>query len=298
MHYYSFNTYLRKKFNERVQKVTLDAGMSCPNRDGTKGRGGCIFCDMPGSGNNAAMRYQDIRSQALAGMKFLSKRYKAKKFIAYFQSYCNTYADFETLKQMYDQAVNLPGMVGLSVATRPDCLTPEVLELLAGYTNRLMVWLELGLQSSNDETLKLINRGHTFQEFIDGYELAKKYPLLLCIHVIIGLPEEKRDCILSTARHVALLKPDGIKIHSLYIHKGTALEQLFKEGKYLPLTQDEFVMSACDFLEILPAETVIHRLTGDPIPQELVAPAWSLKKQETLNLIKIELETRKREIFS
>jgi radical SAM protein (TIGR01212 family) len=293
MHYYSFNAYLKEKFNERVQKVTLDAGLSCPNRDGTKGTGGCIYCDSRGSGNDASKRYPDLKAQALAAINFLSKRFKARKFNAYFQSFCNTYAPLETLQSMYDEAVNLPGVVGLSVATRPDCLSREVLELLAGYADRLMVWLELGLQTTNDETLRLINRGHTCKEFLDGYMLARNYPLLLCLHVIIGLPGEQRQHVLSTAREVSRLKPDGIKIHSLYIHKGTTLENFFNEGKYRPLDQGQFVNLACDFLELIPKTTIIQRLTGDPIPRELVAPEWSINKRKTLNLIEKEMGKRK-----
>jgi hypothetical protein len=292
MRYISFSTYLQKIFNERVHKITLDAGLSCPNRDGTKGKGGCIYCDSRGSGNNSSSRYKDIQSQALAGMEILSKRYRVKKFIPYFQSFCNTHAPLEKLKSMYDQVAELPGVVGLSVATRPDCLTDGVLKLLASYSNRLMVWLELGLQTSNDNTLKLINRCHNFKDFINGFTLARKYPLLLCVHVIIGLPGENRQHVLCTANKVAELKPDGIKIHSLYIHRGTALERLFLEGHYNPLEQGEFVKLACDFLELLPENTVIQRVTGDPLPGELVAPAWSLNKQKTLNMIEMELEAR------
>ena len=292
MHYYSFNAYLKEKFNERVQKVTLDAGLTCPNRDGTKGTGGCIYCDARGSGNDAGKHYPDIKSQALAGMDFLSKRFKVKKFNAYFQSFCNTYAPLEALQSMYDEVVNLPGVVALSVATRPYCLSPEVLELLTFYADRLMVWLELGLQTTSNETLRLINRGHTYEEFLDGYMLARNYPLLLCLHVIIGLPGEQRQHVLSTAREVSRLKPDGIKIHSLYIHRGTDLEKLFKERKHRPLEQEEFVSLACDFLELIPETTVIQRLTGDPVPRELVAPEWSLDKHKTLNLIEKEMEKR------
>ncbi len=225
-------------------------------------------------------------------MKFLSKRYKAKKYIVYFQSFCNTYAPLETLQAMFDEVVKLPGVVGLSVATRPDCLSREVLELLAGYTNHLMVWLELGMQTSIDKTLKLINRGHTYREFLDGYALAGNYPLLLCLHVIIGLPGEHQNHILATAGEVARLRPDGIKIHSLYIHKGTALEKLFNQGRYRPLEQGEFIGLACDFLELIPKETVVQRLTGDPIPGQLVAPEWTLRKHETLALIEKEMGVR------
>lgn len=292
MRYYQFNRFLKEKFGERVQKVILDAGLGCPNRDGTKGWDGCIYCDRYGSGSGAKEKYSDIKTQALAGMEYLSKRYKARKFIPYFQSFSNTYGSIETLRSLYDEVVHLPNVVGIAVGTRPDCLTREVLALLSSYTPRLMVWLELGLQSVHDETLRLINRGHTFQEFLEGYQLARSYPLLICLHVIIGLLGEDREHILTTAKEVARLKPDGIKIHSLYINKRTALEKLYREGKYTPLEQSEFVTLACDFLEMLPPDVVIQRLTGDPRPQELIAPEWCLRKQETLNLILNELKVR------
>jgi len=291
--YYSFNTYLKERFGTRVQKLPLDAGLTCPNRDGTRGTGGCVYCDAYGSGTNAAKQNLTIGEQARSGMDFLSRRYKAKKFIAYFQSFCNTYAPVETLRAFFDEAVQMPEIVGLSVATRPDCLTSDVLKLLSQYSSRMMVWLELGLQSAVDETLIRINRGHTYREFLDGYLLAREYPLLICVHVIIGLPGENRSEILTTSNTIARLKPDGIKIHSLYIHRGTAIERLFLQGKYHPLQQHEFVGLACDMLELLPRETIIHRLTGDPRRQDLVAPEWTLQKNETLNLINAELLKRK-----
>ena len=292
MRYYSFNKYLKENFGERVQKVTLDAGLGCPNRDGTKGWGGCIYCDQFGSGTGAREKYPDLKSQAKAGMERLAKRYKARKFIAYLQSFTNTYAPLETLRSLYDEAVNFPNVVGLAVGTRADCITEEVLELLSQYTPRLMVWLELGLQSVHDETLQIINRGHTYQEFLEGYRLARDYPVFICLHVIIGLPGEQRDHILTTAQEVAQLKPDGLKIHALYINKGTPLEKLFREKKYTPFKQQEFVELTCDFLEVLPPDVVIQRLTGDPRWKELVAPDWTLRKQETLKLIHEELEKR------
>jgi len=292
MRYYSFNQYLKEKFGERVQKVTLDAGLGCPNRDGTKGWGGCIYCDQFGSGTGAREKYPDLKSQAHAVTERLAKRYKARKFIAYLQSFTNTYAPVETLRSLYDEAVQLPNVVGLAVGTRADCITSEVLELLSQYTPRLMVWLELGLQSVHDETLRTINRGHTYQDFLEGYRLAREHPLLICLHVIIGLPGEQRDHILTTAKQVAQLKPDGLKIHVLYITKGTQIEKLFREGTYTPLKQQEFVELTCDFLEVLPHDVVIQRLTGDPRHKELVAPDWTLRKQETLKLIHEELEKR------
>ncbi|HJX31324.1 MAG TPA: TIGR01212 family radical SAM protein [Thermodesulfobacteriota bacterium] len=292
MRYYSFNQFLKERFGERVQKVTLDAGFGCPNRDGTKGWGGCIYCDKFGSGNGAKEKYPDIRSQALAGMDHMKKRYQVNKFIPYFQSFSNTYAPVTRLRCLYEEVIHLPHVVGMAVGTRPDCLTKAALELLAGYVSQKMVWLELGLQSVHDATLRLINRGHTYQEFLEGYQLARKYPFLICLHVIIGLPEENREHVLDTAREVARIKPDGIKIHSLYINRDTALEKMYREKKITPLEQKEFVELTCDFLEILPPFVVIQRLTGDPDPKELVAPEWTLRKNETLQLIHQELERR------
>jgi len=292
MLYYSFNTYLKERFGERVQKVTLDAGLTCPNRDGAKGFNGCIYCDAKGSGSGAHAVVPDLAAQARAGMERLSLRYKAAKFIVYFQSFCNTYAAIDKLKKMYDEVASLPGVVGLSVATRPDCLSPDVLELLAGYAGRLMVWLELGLQSRHDATLERINRGHTYAEFLKGYELARTYPLNICLHMIIGLPGEARPEVLATASEIARLKPEGIKIHSLYITRGTALEKLYRDGGFDPVSQQEFVGQACDVLEILPAGTVIQRLTGDPDPRELIAPQWTRHKNKTLKMIEAEMKAR------
>jgi len=291
--YYSFNQFLKDRFGTRVQKITLDAGMGCPNRDGSKGYGGCIYCDRFGSGTGNRDRFPDIRAQAIAGMEHGRKRYHARLFMAYFQSFSNTYAPVTSLKTVYDQAAHLPAVIGLAVGTRPDCITRDVLELLATYTPRLMVWLELGLQSAHDETLLAINRGHTYQEFLDAYHLIREYPFLICIHTIIGLPGEGRSEILHTARQLARLAPDGVKLHSLYITRGTALEKLYRQGTYSPITQQTYVSLACDFLEQLPSTTVIQRLTGDPRPEELVAPSWTLRKQETVRLIHEELERRR-----
>jgi len=292
MRYYSFNTYLKQLFGERVQKVTLDAGLTCPNRDGTRGTGGCIYCDAKGSGSGAYAATPDLAVQACEGMEMLEQRYKARKFIVYFQSFCNTYAPIDKLKTMYDSVLSQPGVVGLSVATRPDCLSPAVLELLAVYARRLHVWLELGLQTIHDQTLQRINRGHTYMEFLDGYMTARDYPLNICLHMIIGLPGEGKNEVLATAREVAHLKPEGLKIHSLYIHRGTALEKLYLAGGYEPLSQQAFVEQTCDVLEILPPGTVIQRLTGDPDRRELIAPAWALQKNETIKMIESELKAR------
>jgi radical SAM protein (TIGR01212 family) len=232
MRYYSFNTFLKERFGARVQKLTLDAGLTCPNRDGTRGRGGCTYCDGAGSGTGAASAMPDVREQAMAGMQAVQRRYGAQKCIAYFQSFCNTYGPVPHLKSLYDSVADLPGIVGLSVATRPDCLNTENLDLLGEYSERLMVTLELGLQSCHDATLARINRGHTWAQFLEGYNLARRYPLRICVHIIIGLPEETAGHVKQTARELARIKPDGVKIHCLYIHKGTALEQEYVRGEF------------------------------------------------------------------
>lgn len=290
--YHTFSSYLKDRFGEPVQKITLDAGLTCPNRDGTKGTGGCLYCNSLGSGTGAFSRDLGIREQVVLARDILARRYKARKFIAYFQSFCNTYAPIPLLKSLYDEALSVPDIVGLSVATRPDCLCREVLELLSRYTERYMVWLELGLQTIHDRTLAVINRGHTWQDFLEGYRRARAYPLLICVHVIIGLPGEQRDDVRETARALSMLRPDGVKIHCLYISKGTGMEKLYQEGTYRPLAQEEFVASACDMIEELPPQTVIQRLTGDPDPKELVAPQWTLRKQETIRMIREELRRR------
>ena len=292
MRYYSFNAFLRERFGERVQKITLNAPLSCPNRDGTRGLGGCSYCDASGSGFGAALKTLDVRQQALAGMQAMQRRYGAKKFIVYFQSFCNTYASLPQLRALYDRVADLPGLVGLSIATRPDCLSPEVLDLLSEYAERMMVWLELGLQSAHDTTLARINRGHTWAEFLEGYALARRYPLHICPHIIIGLPGETGEHVRHTTRELARLKPDGLKIHCLYIYKDTPLEKEYLRDEFQPISQEEFVSQACDVLEQLCPDTVIQRLTSDPWESRLVAPVWALQKQAILRAIEQELMRR------
>ncbi len=292
MRYYSLNTFLKERFGERVQKIALDAGLSCPNRDGTRGQGGCTYCDASGSGIGITDRTPDIRQQVMDGMQAMQHRYGAQKFITYFQSFCNTYAPLPQLQALYEQVVDLPGIAGLSIATRPDCLTPEILDLLAGYAERMMVTLELGMQSAHDETLKRINRGHTFAEFLEGYELARRYPLRICPHIIIGLPGETAEHVRNTAKELARLQPEGLKIHCLYIHKGTDLERDYAQGGFQPISQETFVSQACDLLEQLWPGTVIERLTSDPLKSRFVAPQWILNKQAILRSINLEFFQR------
>jgi len=291
--YQDLNAYLKNLFGERVQKISIDAGLTCPNRDGTLSRDGCLFCDARGSGTGAmARRSQSIEAQIINAREALRKRYHAQKFIAYFQSFSNTYGSLKRLKNLYDQAVAYDDIVGLSVATRPDCIDRERLDLLCTYKKKGLVWLELGLQSAHDSTLKRINRGHDAACFAEGVLMAAERGLSTCAHIILGLPGETREMMLQTARFIAGLPVDGIKIHHLYVAKGTPLEKLFYRGDFTCLEREEFIDLIVDFLELLPPKMIVHRLTGDPHRSELVAPRWAGEKMENLRLIEARMELR------
>jgi radical SAM protein (TIGR01212 family) len=290
--YNDFNTYLRSLFGCRVQKISLDAGLSCPNRDGRVAGGGCIYCNVRGSGTGAHARGQTITDQLSQGKKFLARRYKAKKFLAYFQSFSNTYAVVDQLKALYDEALAVEDVVGLSIGTRPDCVDESVLALLQNYAGHHLVWIEYGLQSARDKTLDLINRGHDVKCFEDAVRATADRGIKICAHVILGLPGENRSDMLHTAGTISDLGIDGLKLHLLYVVRGTAMEALYRRGKYRCLEQQEYVDLVCDFLERIPAAMVIQRLTGDPHPEELVAPDWARRKTETLRKITATLEKR------
>ena len=290
--YNDLNSYFRLMFGCRVQKITVDAGLTCPNRDGSLAAGGCIYCNSRGSGTGAYANGQSITEQLVEGKKALTKRYKAKKFIAYFQSFSNTYAPIGKLKQLYDEALSVEDVVGLSIGTRPDCVDTDRLSLIEEYARNFLIWIEYGLQSATDETLVFINRGHDVDCFVKAVQATKNRGIKICVHVILGLPHEDRTHVLQTAKMLADLEIDGVKLHLLYVVKGTPMEALYRKGKYRCLEQQEYVDLVCDFLERIPPDVVIQRLTGDPHREELVAPAWSLKKTETLALIKDTLEKR------
>ncbi len=290
--YNDFNTYLRSIFDCRVQKITIDAGLSCPNRNGTISTGGCIYCNARGSGTGAHAKGLSVTDQIIQGKRALSKRYKAKKFIAYFQSFSNTYGPFDRLKNLYEQALAIEDVVGLSIGTRPDCVNEQILELLQSYVKKHLVWIEYGLQSANDSTLAFINRGHDVKCFKKAVVATKNRGIKICAHVILGLPNEKKPHVLETARAVSDMEIDGIKIHLLYVIRGTKLDKLCAAGEYKCLEQQQYADLVCDFLEHIPKNMIIQRLTGDPHPEELVAPMWALKKTENMALIKETLEKR------
>jgi len=290
--YFSLNTFFKKTFGCRVHKIPLDAGLTCPTRNGTKGKGGCIYCNPYGSGTGLHAKGLSISEQIKQWKSFLKKRFKAKKFIAYLQSFCNTYAPIPKLKAIYDEAVSDEDIVGLSIGTRPDCINEEILKLIESYTHKYQVWIEYGLQSIHNRTLEFIRRGHTYEDFLKAIEMTNGRNIFICVHIILGLPGETKADMLATIDALSKLPIHGIKFHHLYIVKGTVMEKLYREGKYKPLTQTEFIEILVACIERLRKDIVIQRLMGDPRSEELVAPEWSLRKRETLHLIQKFLEEK------
>jgi radical SAM protein (TIGR01212 family) len=270
----------------------LDAGLTCPNRDGRVGKEGCLYCNARGSGTGAWSRGLSISRQLEDAMVRLQRRYGARKFLAYFQSFSNTYAPLAQLQALYQQALEAPQVVGLSIGTRPDCLAEEVLDLLAGYACRYLVWLELGLQSAHDATLLRLNRGHDVACFTRAAEHAAARGLATVAHVILGLPGEGPGEMAATADYLAGLPLQGVKLHLLYVTRDSGLASLYRSGAYRCLRQEEYVSAVVDFLERLPEHLVIHRLTGDPHPGEFLAPDWCRDKSRVLRLIQEEFARR------
>ncbi|AJE04401.1 TIGR01212 family radical SAM protein [Geobacter pickeringii] len=290
--YRAFSDELRREFGCRVQRVSVDAGFTCPNRDGNRGTGGCIFCGGKGSGSFGIRPELSVTDQLGHGREFLARRYGAVKFLAYFQAYSNTYAPPERLRALYDEALAVPGIAGLIVGTRPDCLPPPVIDLLAEYARTTYFWLELGLQSPVDRTLALINRGHDFAAFQEGMHRCTAEGIRVCAHIILGLPGESREAMLATAGILNRLGVAGVKLHQLHVMKGTPLEEMYQRGEVRCLGRDDYVGVVCDFLERLDPGIVIHRLVGDAPADQLVAPLWSLRKGEVLEAIDGELARR------
>jgi radical SAM protein (TIGR01212 family) len=287
--YYKFSSYLKEAFGCRVYKVSIDAGFSCPNKDGKFSKDGCIYCDNRAFSFNVRESPRPIGEQIKEGIDFGRQRYGAEKFIVYFQAYTNTYAPLDVLKKKYDIIKDFDDIVGIAIGTRPDCINEEILDLIKSYED-YEVWLEYGLQSIHKKTLELINRGHLYEDFKKAVELTKERKnIKICVHVIIGLPGEAKEDMLETAKELGRLKLDGIKIHPLHVIKGTKLEVLLNNGLYRLLELDEYVGLAADFLEYLWPNTVIQRITAD-CPQEfLVGPLWIREKNRVLQRIEEEL---------
>ncbi len=289
--YNQFSAYLKNKFGAKVYKITLDAGFSCPNRDGTISTGGCIFCDDGGSFSQAHSNLLSIEEQVNIGAKTLHDRFKAEKFMSYFQAYTNTYKPVNELEKIYKSALNHPDVVGLSIGTRPDCVEDDKLNLISEIAQDYYTWVEYGLQSIHNKTLKKINRGHDFDCFLKAYERTKERGINVCTHVIFGL-WETRDEILETAQKLAELKVDGVKIHMLCALKDTKLAKLYENKEIDFMSEEEYVNLVCDFLEILPQTTTIHRLAGNGLKKNLIAPRWLGAKLDCLNKIDRELLKR------
>ncbi len=281
--YYTLNHFLRNKFGEKVFKISLDAGFSCPNRDGTISKGGCLYCSERGSGDFAGDRNFSISSQFQDIKAMMKNKWKSGKYIAYFQAYTNTYGEIEELRRKYEEAIKQEGVVALAIATRPDCLSQEVIELVSEYNSKLYTWIELGLQTSNEKTAKIINRGYTLDIFEDALGRLRRKNIDVVVHTIFGLPGESREDMLNTIKYLANKDIQGIKIHLLHLLKGTPLVKLYEQGKLRFLEKDEYIDLVCEAITLLPESIVIHRLTGDAPRNLIIGPMWSLKKWEVLN---------------
>ncbi|MBE0465970.1 MAG: TIGR01212 family radical SAM protein [Candidatus Desulforudis sp.] len=291
--YYPFSRFLRKRFGAPVYKIPLDAGFSCPNRDGTIGRGGCAFCYNPSFGPFAD-RALPIDKQIAVWASRLRRRHRnAVKFLAYLQNYTNTYGPPAQLERIYDAALAHPDVIGLAIGTRPDCVPDPVLDLIESYAATRHVWLEYGLQSIHNRTLVRINRGHTAEQFMDAVCRTRGRGIFVCAHVILGLPGETPADAVATARALTELRLDGVKIHHLQVLRGTPLAAAYQNGGLEVLAPAEYVRWVCDFLEHLGPRITIHRLVGDVLDGDLlVAPRWRLTKSEMLRRIERELERR------
>src|SRR4051812_30604298 len=286
--YRSLSVYLRERFAARVRSVTIDAGFTCPNVDGTVTTGGCVYCDNRSFSPNRRLPRATVLAQVERGIAILSKRFGADGFIAYFQAGTNTHGSLDKLRRVYDEALCHPKVIGLAIGTRPDSVPEPVLELLAGYARRLPVFLELGLQTVHDRSLDWMNRGHHVDAFVDAVRRCQGRGLDLCIHVILGLPGESPADMMATAEALAALPVQGVKIHNLHVVPDTPLEQMYQAGEVRMLERAEYVGLVCDFLERLPPQMVIHRLNGDAPPEYLVAPLWCLDKAGLLREIQAE----------
>ncbi len=277
----SFNDYLKEKYNCRVWKIPIDAGFTCPNRDGTLSDKGCIFCSEDGSSSKLYKTKLSIKEQIIKGIEIKKKSRNAKKFIAYFQSFSNTYAPVQKLKQIYDEVLNFEEIIMMAIGTRPDCLNQENIELIASYSKNLEIWLDLGLQSANNSSLSFVNRGHSAEDFAKAVLLVKKLApkVKICSHIIIGLAQEKEEDFLFTIDFLNKLPIDGIKIHNLYILKNTPLENLYKTGEINVLTMYEYIEILKKIFKVLRKDIIIHRLMAESSSQEeLITPDWTLNK--------------------
>ncbi len=290
--YHTLDYFYKQKFGSKIFKVSLNAGFSCPNKDGTKGYGGCIYCSKLGSGDYAGEVEKSLTTQFEEIKKIMLNKWPNAKYIGYFQANTNTYAPVNILKEKYESILNLDGVIGLNIATRPDCISSECLNYLEELSKKTYLTIELGLQTIHDKTSKLINRGHDLKCFEECVRSLRDKSINVVVHIINGLPYETKEMMLETVKYLNTLDIQGIKIHMLHIIKGTALENLYNKEKFHILTRDEYVNIVCDQLELLRNEIVINRITGDPKADELVEPIWLIKKFGVLNEIDKEMARR------
>jgi radical SAM protein (TIGR01212 family) len=278
LRYHAYSHYLRNRFGVRVHRVSVDAGFTCPNVDGTVATGGCVFCDNRSFSPSRRLPRLGVTGQLDEGIRRVSRRYPARAFLAYFQPATNTYGPVDHLRRLFEEALTHPQVVGLVVGTRPDCVPDDVLDLLAALAARAYVSVEYGLQSIHDRSLSWMNRGHGHASFVDAVERSRGRGFELCAHVILGLPTETRDDMLATAREVARLRLDAVKLHNLYAVRGTPLGEWVERGEVPLMERDDYVRVAVDFLELLPPECVVERVHGEAPPDFLVGPGWCRDK--------------------
>lgn len=290
MEYLSFNKYLKDKFGQKVYKISLDGGFTCPNRDGTIDTRGCIFCSKGGSGDFAQSRNLSITEQIESGKKRVEKKIKSGKYIAYFQAFTNTYAPVEILRAKYSEAINHPDIVALSIATRPDCLGDDVIELLDEMNKIKPVFVELGLQTIHNESAKYIRRGYSLEVYNEAVKKLKNIGVNIVVHIILGLPNESEEDMLESVKYVCQSQIDGIKLQLLHIIAGTDLAKDYEKGLFKTLEFDEYVELIAKCVAIIPKNIVIHRLTGDGAKKDLIAPLWSADKKRVLNAINKKIE--------
>lgn len=288
--YYSLDYFLKNKFQKKMVKLSLDAGFTCPNRDGTINNHGCIFCSARGSGDFTCNPTKSITEQIKIQKKIMSKKWPDAGYIAYFQAFTNTYAPIETLEQKYEEALSCPDISAIAIATRPDCLDEKILSLLKKISKKVYVWVELGFQTSNESTACLINRGYQNHIFETAVKNLNACHIDVVVHVILGLPYETKNDILSTISYVSGQSVQGIKLHMLHVLKNTPLEKIYLENPFSIFSIEEYVSIVCDCIAMLPDHIVIHRLTGDGPKDSLLAPLWGLKKRELLNMIHKKLK--------
>lgn len=290
--YHTLDYELKKYFGEKTIKLSINGGFTCPNRDGTLSKNGCIFCSEKGSGDFAGNVDSSINKQIADQISLLSKKWKSSTYIAYFQSYTNTYDTVKNLQKKYFEALNVKNVKGIAIATRPDCINEDIAKLLSQINEKTYLWVELGLQTIHESTAKLIRRGYDLEVFNEAVKLLNKYNIKVVVHLILGLPGEKRNDILESVKYISTKKIWGVKLHLLHILKNTDLEKFYHQTNFKILSQEEYVNLVCDCLELLSENIVIHRVTGDGKRSELIEPMWSLNKLQVLNDIDYEFLRR------